>query len=230
MTPAEREALCKGAWFGGLPPVLRHDVLRAIEVRHHADGDPIARRGQTICALLACVAGSVRVSHQPTAGRRSTISLAGPGRWFGDVPSAHPQRHLFDAHAHGPCTVAAVSVEAVRALVAQHPAFYDALLQLQNLHMQHVCSALDRSGLDMRARTMENLAMLFRQHGIEGESPNELRLAIRLRQDQLAELVGCSRQRMNEQLRSMETENVLRRERGFLITDRRRLLREAPSA
>lgn len=224
VTPAHREALGRSRWFAALPPLVRHELLRAMVARRYASGEAIFARGDAVGDWLACAAGCVRLSEE-LGGRPSTLALVGPGRWFGDAPLAHAPPRSHDAWAHGETVVLAVPRERLRAILAAHPALYEALLALQALRMRQVLSLVgDLNRLTLRARLAKHLAHLMRHHGTASDGGREVRLALRLRQDQLAELLGCSRQRVNEQLAHITREQVIRREAGCLvIRDPRRL-------
>jgi len=55
---------------------------------------------------------------------------------------------------------------------------------------------------------------------------SEVRIGLQLAQEELAQLLGASRQRVNQELKTMERENVIRIEPGGLvICDRPALMR-----
>jgi CRP/FNR family cyclic AMP-dependent transcriptional regulator len=57
---------------------------------------------------------------------------------------------------------------------------------------------------------------------------SQLRIGLHLAQEELAQLLGASRQRVNQELKAMERENVLRIEPGGLVVlDRAGLMRIA---
>jgi CRP/FNR family transcriptional regulator, cyclic AMP receptor protein len=212
-----REAIGRSRWFAALPAVLRHDLLRAMAARRYRAGAPIFGSGEAVQEWLACASGCVRLSRE-LAGRPSTLALLGPGRWFGDAPLPHAPGRSHDAWAHEDTVVLAIPRARLAAILAQHPQLYEALLALQSLRMRQLLSALDDLGsLPLGARLAKQLAHLVRHHGIGHSGGGEMRLAIRLRQDQLAELVGCSRQRVNEQLALITRQDLIRREAGCLV-------------
>lgn len=211
-----REAIGRSRWFAALPAVLRHDLLRAMAARSYRAGEPIFGFGDAVQEWLACASGCVRLSRD-YAGRPSTLALLGPGRWFGDAPLAHAPGRSHDAWAHEDTVVLAIPRDRLAAILAQHPQLYEALLALQSLRMRQLFAAVDDLGrLTLGARLAKQLAHLMRHHGTGG-SAGEVRLAIRLRQDQLAELLGCSRQRVNEQLGVITRQDLIRREAGCLV-------------
>lgn len=59
-----------------------------------------------------------------------------------------------------------------------------------------------------------------------GEGGAEVRIALRLRQEELAHLIGCSRQRVNEELKLMERDETIRIESCGVIVRNGRALRQ----
>jgi CRP/FNR family cyclic AMP-dependent transcriptional regulator len=51
-----------------------------------------------------------------------------------------------------------------------------------------------------------------------------MRIGLQLAQEELAQLLGASRQRVNQELKSMERENVIRIEPGGLVVRNREAL------
>src|SRR5436190_7012127 len=101
LSAAERAALTGASWFAGLPAMVRHDVLRALRVRRHADGERIFSQGEPVNDWLACAAGAVRIASVTPGGKPLTLTFVQPGRWFGDPPLAGDEQRSHDAHAQG---------------------------------------------------------------------------------------------------------------------------------
>ena len=53
---------------------------------------------------------------------------------------------------------------------------------------------------------------------------NEMRIGLQLAQEELAQLLGASRQRVNQELKSMEREDAIRIEQGGLVIRNRDML------
>ncbi|HSW19810.1 MAG TPA: helix-turn-helix domain-containing protein, partial [Ramlibacter sp.] len=81
--------------------------------------------------------------------------------------------------------------------------------------------------LPLRARLAKQLVHLVRSYGVPSlADASELRIGLQLAQEELAQLLGASRQRVNQELKAMERENVIRIEQGGLvIRDREALTR-----
>ncbi len=113
-------------------------------------------------------------------------------------------------------------------ILAQHPELYDALLKLQARRIRLLFGQVeDLNTLPLRARLAKQLGHLVRSYGVPSlSSNNEWRITLQLAQEELAQLLGASRQRVNQELKSMEREGVIRVEpTGLVVCDRDALLR-----
>jgi CRP/FNR family transcriptional regulator, cyclic AMP receptor protein len=84
----------------------------------------------------------------------------------------------------------------------------------------------------LRARLAKQLLHLVRSYGVPSLSNgSETRIGLQLAQEELAQLLGASRQRVNQELKTMEREDTIRIEPGGLvIRDREALMRIAASS
>ncbi|TFZ03488.1 Crp/Fnr family transcriptional regulator [Ramlibacter rhizophilus] len=217
LAPGERAALCASRWFEQLAPSLRHDLLRVLRVRRHADGEGLFARGDEVSEWLGCAAGAVRIASTTPAGKSLTLTFVRPGRWFGDPPLGSPVQRSHDAFAQGPTTTVAVTRADLLGLLREHPEFALALVQLQGHRLRQAFGLIEElSSVTLRARLARQLLHLMRGHG-QASQGGEVRIGLRLRQHLLAELLGCSRQRVNEQLRELAAQEVIRRDKGLLV-------------
>ena len=85
----------------------------------------------------------------------------------------------------------------------------------------------DLNTLPLRARLAKQLLHLARSYGVPSlANPNDVRIGLQLAQEELAQLLGASRQRVNQELKSMEREDFIRIEPGGLVLrDRAALMR-----
>jgi DNA-binding GntR family transcriptional regulator len=66
---------------------------------------------------------------------------------------------------------------------------------------------------------------LVRSYGIPSlNDAGEVRIGLQLAQEELAQLLGASRQRVNQELKSMEREEAIRVEPGGLVVRNRAIL------
>jgi CRP-like cAMP-binding protein len=84
----------------------------------------------------------------------------------------------------------------------------------------------DLNTLPLRSRLAKQLNHLLRSYGTPSLSDAKaIRISLQLAQEELAQLLGASRQRVNQELKQMERENIIRIEPGGLVVlDREGLL------
>ncbi len=228
LTMEEREAINSGRWFSSLSPSLRHDILRCAFVKRYPDGELISARGEPPEQWIACAKGAVRVSSTTLTGKQITLTYVEPGVWFGDVAMFDGDQRTHDVYAHGPTTLLCVARADFHKILAQHSELYEALLKLQARRIRLLFGQVeDLNTLPLRARLAKQLAHLVRSYGVPSLSSNdEIRIALQLAQEELAQLLGASRQRVNQELKTMEREGVIRIEpTGLVVCDRDALLR-----
>jgi CRP-like cAMP-binding protein len=228
LTMEEREAINGGRWFSTLSPSLRHDILRCAYVKRFKDGDMLAARGDPPEQWIACAKGAVRVSSTSVSGKQITLTYVEPGIWFGDVSIFDGDRRTHDAYAHGATTLLCVAKADFKRILATHTEFYEAMLWLAARRIRQLYGLVeDLNTLPLRARLAKQLLHLVRSYGIPSLAhAEEVRIGLQLAQEELAQLLGASRQRVNQELKGMEREDIIRIEPGGLVVrDRDALLR-----
>ena len=230
LTVDERAAINSGRWFSTLSPALRHDILRCAYVKRFADGALITARGEPPEEWIACAKGAVRVSSTSVSGKQITLTYVEPGIWFGDVSIFDGDRRTHDAYAHGESTVLCVAKADFKKILTLHVELYEALLRLNTRRIRQLYGLVeDLNTLPLRARLAKQLVHLVRSYGVASLSNGaEMRIGLHLAQEELAQLLGASRQRVNQELKAMEREDVIRIEAGGLVVrDRDALTRIA---
>ena len=228
LTIDEREAINSGRWFSSLSPSLRHDILRCAYVKRYKDGELICARGDPPEEWIACAKGAIRVSSTSISGKQITFTYVEPGIWFGEVSILDGDRRTHDAYAHGESTVMCVAKADFKKILASHVELYEALLRLQARRIRQLFGLVeDLNTLPLRARLAKQLVHLVRSYGVPSLADgSEMRIGLQLAQEELAQLLGASRQRVNQELKAMERENTIRIEPGGLVVrDRQALMR-----
>ena len=222
----EREAINAGRWFNTLSPSLRHDILRCSFVKRFKDAALIAARGDPPEAWVACARGAVRVSSTSISGKQITLTYVEPGIWFGDVAFFDGEARTHDAYAHGPTTIVCVARADFKRILAQHSELYEALLRLHARRIRQLFGLVeDLNTLPLRARLAKQLLHLQRSYGVPSlANSQDTRIGLQLAQEELAQLLGASRQRVNQELKALEREDSIRIEPGGLVVRSRQAL------
>jgi CRP/FNR family cyclic AMP-dependent transcriptional regulator len=212
----ERHNVENGPWFSKLSSGLRQAILVRTTVRRLSDGAPLAARG-TPASEWTCVArGAVRVSSVSLSGKQVSLTYVEPGTWFGDIALFDGLPRTHDADAHGETTLLTVRKSDFHDLLAQHAELYDALLRLNCRRLRLMFNLIeDLNTRPLQARLAKQLLLLAKSYGIEqGE---EIRIGLQLAQEDLAQLLGASRQRVNQELKGFERDGAVRVEPARLV-------------
>jgi CRP/FNR family cyclic AMP-dependent transcriptional regulator len=216
LTIQERQNIETGSWFSKLSPALRNAILARALVRRLPDGALMSSRGEPADEWVGVAKGAVRISSVSLSGKQIALTYVEPGIWFGDTALIDGMPRTHDANAHGETTVLVVRKPDFRELLAQHVELYDALLRLNCRRLRLVYHLIeDLNTLPLSARLAKQILQLARSYGIvQGD---EIRIGLQLAQEDLAQLLGASRQRVNQELKGFEREGAVRVEPTRLV-------------
>jgi CRP-like cAMP-binding protein len=216
LTLEERQHIETGPWFAKLSAALQQAILSRAVVRRLADGAPMAARGSPAEEWVGVARGAVRISTVSLAGKQVSLTYCEPGTWFGDIALFDGLPRTHDAHAHGDTTLLVVRKPDFKELLAQHVELYDALLRLNCRRLRLMFDQFEELNTrPLQARLARQLLLLAKSYGIaEGA---EIRIGLQLAQEDLAQLLGASRQRVNQELKGFERDAILRVEPTRLV-------------
>lgn len=216
LTPEEQSHIEMGSWFATLSPGLRNDILSRSQVRRLLDGALLSSRGAPADMWCGVAKGAVRVSSVSLSGKEITLTYVEPGVWFGDISLFDNFPRTHDSHAHGETTVLAVRKADFQELLSQHVELYDALLRLNCRRLRLMFDMVeDLNTRPLSARLAKQILLLARAYGVpQGE---ETRIGLQLAQEDIAQLLGASRQRVNQELKGFERDGAVRIEPTRLV-------------
>jgi CRP/FNR family cyclic AMP-dependent transcriptional regulator len=216
LTLEEQQNIEQGAWFSKLSHRLKSAILSRTVVRRLSDGEPLGTRGTEAAEWIGVAKGAVRISSVSLSGKQVTLTYAEPGTWFGDIALFDGLPRTHDADAHGPTTLVMVRKPDFKELLSQHVELYDALLRLNCRRLRLMFDQIeDLNTRPLQARLAKQLLLLARRYGVQ--EGDEIRIGLALAQEDLAQLLGASRQRVNQELKGFEREGALRVEPTRLV-------------
>jgi CRP-like cAMP-binding protein len=229
-TVEERQAIDQGQWFQTLSPSLRHDIWRVAQIRRYSDGQLISARGDPPEYWAGVAKGAVKISSTSVTGKLVTLTYVEPGTWFGDTAMFDGGKRTHDGHAHGDTSLLTVARAQLLEIMSRHVELTEALLRLQARRVRILFGLVeDLNALPLRARLAKQLVHLSRSYGVpemrDGAATGATRIGLQLAQEELAHLLGASRQRVNQELKQMEREGLIRLEpMGLIVLSREGLL------
>ncbi len=176
--------------FGTLPPEMLEQMRGRTAMARYRRGDTIFEKGEQATHLYVCFSGRVAIVAKASDGRESVLTVLGPGALFGEM--AMFDGGMRSAHARALTTVHVIAIEFddVREVLAHRPEVLWAVVRILARRLHATDEALaDAMFLDVTGRTAKRLLELA-----DGE--DEFRMP--LTQEELAGMVGASRERVNK--------------------------------
>ena len=216
LTLDEQSNIETGSWFSKLSPALRQAILERAVVRRVTDGAILSARGAPAEEWCGVAQGAVRVSSVSLADKQVTLTYVEPGTWFGDIALFDGMPRTHDAHAHGATTLLVVRKADFKALLSLQVELYEALLRLNCRRLRLLFDTVeDLNTLPLSARLAKQILLLARSYGVQ--QGDEIRVGLQLAQEDIAQLLGASRQRVNQELKGFEREGAVRIEPTRLV-------------
>ena len=144
--------------------------------------------------LFVVMRGRIAITRESLDGRESVLALMEPGDLFGEMPLFDHDTRSADARVLEPSEVLAVPYDTVRAMFDQRPELLWRVVALLSARLRSMDDALsDAMFLDVPGRTAKRI--------LELSSGND-HFQLPVTQEELAGLVGASRERVNKALSS----------------------------
>ena len=209
--PTEAE-LAEIPWLQRLTPSERQRAVDALVVGEADAGDTICRFGRPVTYWFGLVDGLLKMSNDDSQGPVITFTGVAPGGWFGEGTVLKHEQYRYNIQALRKSRVAGLPVETFDWLLDHSIGFNRFVMHQLNERLGQFIAAREIDRLNSPdLRVARNLASLF--HPLL--SPN-VGGVLRITQQELAYLVGLSRQRTNEALTTLAAKGWIRVEYGGL--------------
>jgi len=187
-----------------LSPPVQAALLAVAHRRTLAQGDSLFLKGSMPDALFGVVQGTLRVSVTGASGREAVIAVLQPGHWFGEVSLLVGQERVYDTFATEPTEMAVVSAPDFHRLIASSFEIHMAFTRLIGLRLRQALRWIDDAILSPLPVRLAQRILALAQLG-SGEP-------LAVSQEDLAMMLGVSRQSVNRQLKLWEDAGLLRLE------------------
>lgn len=203
-------------------------VLRETLVEKHVlKGQTLFEEGEPGDRLYVILDGKVKLGHSSPDGRESLLAVLGPGEMFGELSLFDPGKRAATATALTDASVLELSNEQLMPWLAGRPEVAAALLQALARRLRRTNEAMaDLVFTDVPGRVAKALMDLGEKFGTV--TPEGLLVTHDMTQEEIAQLVGASRETVNKALADFTQRGWVRLEsRQVLILDVERLRRRA---
>jgi CRP/FNR family cyclic AMP-dependent transcriptional regulator len=210
--PPHAAELANIPWLSALTAAERRHAEGAVIVGEAEPGDLVCRVGRAPTYWFGVVEGLLKMSTDKDDGGSVTYTGVPPGGWFGEGTVMKREPYRYNIQALRRSLVAGLPTESFHWLLDHSIGFNRFVMNQLNERLGQFIAALEIDRLNNPdARVARNLAQLFNPVLYPGVGE-----VLRITQQELAYLVGLSRQRVNQALRALEAKGVLRVEYGGL--------------
>jgi CRP/FNR family transcriptional regulator, cyclic AMP receptor protein len=201
-TPSELAGI---PWLGVLLPKEHEMAVQSISVGDALPGDTLCRVGRPVTYWFGVIEGLLKMSTDNAQGQTITFSGLPPGGWFGEGTVLKREVYRYDIQALRKSVVAGLPVDTFHWLLDHSIGFNRFVMNQLNERLAQFIAAreIDRMA-NPDVRVARNLAALFNPVLFPGVGE-----VLRITQQELAYLVGLSRQRVNEALASLQEQGII---------------------
>ena len=202
--------------FAGLAQEFLDPVLEQSEIRNLERGDVLFSEDDTASDLFIVLSGRVAIANKSFDGRESVVALMETGDLFGEMPLFRPDGRSADARALEDSSVVVIPYEPVKTLYVEHPEMLWKVVDMLANRLKIMDTALaDSMFLDVTGRTAKRLLELASEYD-EFEIP--------ITQEELAGMVGASRERVNKSISSfIKLGWLAQKGNKYVIIDRKQM-------
>ena len=195
-------------WFSRLPPIFKTFILSHAVQQNFDKEQAIFHSGDAFNGLYAVLKGSVRLGYIDIEGKESVAAIVEPIMWFGEISLVDAQPRSHDAIAIQKSLILHIPSDAIQKLLQEQPIFWYHIAQLTSQKLRFAfLELISIQTQTLKQRLAQRLMFILNGYG------NHLMIeknTIHLSQEQLAQMLTCSRQTVNQELQTLEKQNILR--------------------
>jgi CRP/FNR family cyclic AMP-dependent transcriptional regulator len=198
--------------FAGVPDAQLAPILRMAAYRKVPRNTTIVRAGDSTDSLYVIISGNARVLNSDAEGREVILTLLGPGEFFGEMGLIDGSPRSADVVTSEPCELLVIAKLEFKQGLADN---FDLCLNIMKSLVQRLREA-DRkieslALMDVYGR----VAKLLLEFSVEEGSLRVIRK--RLTKQDIAKMIGASREMVSRVMKDLETRGYIRVEEGYIF-------------
>lgn len=222
------ELLASIPLFASLEPRVLQALEARMQRRTFERGETIFLKGDEGDTLYVILSGEVKIVLASPGGQESILIVFGDGDFFGEMALFDAKPRSADAVAVGTTAMLTLHRREFEQFVRENPEVAFPIFRALTSRLRRTTHRLeDVMFLDLATRVAKKLLQLAAKHGVE--TPRGVRIDFPLSQQELAEMVGATRPRVNEQLRRLAQDGLIEVDRQTITLLRPRDLKKRVS-
>jgi CRP/FNR family cyclic AMP-dependent transcriptional regulator len=207
--------LAEVALFGGLTDAERAALQARLRRRRYRKGATVFVHGESGRDLHLIESGSVKICMTTADGKEITLAILGPGEFFGELALMDGEPRSSDAVTMEDCQFLLLERAEFLQFMAEHPSVAHRVIEVLSRRLRDNNELVqDAAFFDVAARLARVILRLADSVGQRDASG--ITIAKRLTQNDLAGMIGTTRESVNKWLVFYERQGLVER-RGGLI-------------
>lgn len=195
-------------WFAQLGPEFQRYILEHAHLQHVQKEQRIFLSGDAFDGIYAVLEGAIRLGYIDIQGKEAIAAIAEPIMWFGEISLVDQQPRSHDAIAIQKSTILHLPSASIQQLLHEHPQFWFHIAQLTSQKLRFAfLELISIQTQNISQRLAQRLLFILNGYGNHIEIEQH---SIHMSQEQLAQLLVCSRQTVNQELQELEKRGVLK--------------------
>lgn len=216
--PQSITALLRSApLFADLSDAELDAVAALARPRSYGAKQVVVRQGDPTDKLFLIVSGHLKAVTSDPDGRDTALSIMGPGEVCGEVSLLDGGDRSASMITLDPCELLSIDGGRFFGFLESTPAVATKLLRVLAKRLRNLTErSEDIAFLRVGGRLARRIVRLADEYG-EVLADGSVRVAFRLSQQEIGDLVGATRESANKQLKAWEQEGLLSQEHGHLV-------------
>ena len=221
------DVLSRAPMFAALDPEAAAALRSSMDTVNLNKGQFLFNEGERGERLYIITDGKMKLGHTSSDGRESLLAVLGPGELLGELSLFDPGPRTATATALTETSLMGLGHNALRPWLTGRPEVAEALLQALALRLRRTNEQMaDLVFSDVPGRVAKTLLELGEKFG--RPLPDGIHVTHDMTQEELAQLVGASRETVNKALADFAARGWIRLEsRSVILIDPERLDRRS---
>lgn len=216
-TRAEPELLGQVGLFADLTTAELVGLATLMRPRPYAKDEVIYLRGDPGTAFYVIATGKVKIALTSPDGKELILRRLSPGGFHGELALLDDEPRSADAVATEASVQLVLQRDAFRQFLSEHPDIATKLLGTVSQYLRRNAELIqDATFLDVPARLARILLELATEPGAAELPPPGSIIPDRMKQGELAALVGATRESINKWLGSFEKQGLISYDKGLI--------------
>ena len=221
------EVLARSGIFQGVDPEAAEALAKEMDTVEVRKGDVLFNEGEAGDSLYIVLSGKIKLGRRAADGRQNLVSIMGPSDMVGELSLFDPGPRTATATAVTDVRLAKMPNNMLRPWISAHPEIGEQLLRVLARRLRRTNdSVADLIFTDVPGRVAKALLQMADRFG--SRDHDGLRVKHDLTQEELAQLVGASRETVNKALADFVHRGWIQLQgKSVVVLDEERLRRRA---